>query len=167
MAPFRLTFELVNGGKYAFIYKNGDDLRQDQLILGMFALMDKILKGVNQDYKLTPYQALACTRSDGFVEFVPHTKTFQSIVLKDYLQTLIKNNPEPVMDNYIFSNAGYCAITYFFMIGDRHLENLLIDEDGKIFHIDFGFILGRDPKPYPPPIKISKEMIDAMGSDSK
>ncbi len=48
----------------------------------MFALMDKILKRVNQDYKLTPYQALACSRSDGFVEFVPRTKTFQSISLK-------------------------------------------------------------------------------------
>ena len=33
MAPFKLTFELVNGGKYSFMYKNGDDLRQDQLIL--------------------------------------------------------------------------------------------------------------------------------------
>ena len=32
-----------------------------------------------------------------------------------------------------------------------------------MLHIDFGFILGRDPKPYPPPIKIRKEMIDAMG----
>ena len=32
-----------------------------------------------------------------------------------------------------------------------------------MFHIDFGYILGRDPKPFPPPMKISKEMIDAMG----
>lgn len=97
MAPFRLTFELADGGKYGFIYKNGDDLRQDQLILGMFALMDKTLKGVNQDYRLTPYQALACTKSDGFVEFVPRTKTFQSIVLKDYLMQLIKKKSETVM----------------------------------------------------------------------
>ena len=30
-------------------------------------------------------------------------------------------------------------------------------------HVDFGYILGRDPKPMPPPMKLSKEMIDAMG----
>ena len=30
---------------------------------------------------------------------------------------------------------------------------------GKLFHIDFGYILGRDPKPFPPPMKLSKEMV--------
>lgn len=34
---------------------------------------------------------------------------------------------------------------------------------GKLFHIDFGYILGRDPKVLPPPMKLSKEMIEAMG----
>ena len=29
--------------------------------------------------------------------------------------------------------------------------------------IDFGYILGRDPKPLPPPMKLSKEMIEAFG----
>ena len=82
MAPFKLSFETTGGGKYIFMYKNGDDLRQDQLILEMFSLMDKLLKGVNQDYKLTPYKALACSKSDGFVEFVPKTRTFQDTDLK-------------------------------------------------------------------------------------
>ena len=48
-------------------------------------------------------------------------------------------------------------------VGDRHLENLLITENGKLFHIDFGYILGRDPKVMPPPMKLSKEMIEAFG----
>jgi len=73
MAPFKLTFETDTGDKFSFIYKNGDDLRQDQLILEMFSLMDKLLKGVNQDYRLTPYKALACSKTDGYVEFVPET----------------------------------------------------------------------------------------------
>ena len=83
--------------------------------------MDRLLKGVNQDYRLTPYKALACSRSDGYVEFVPETKTFQSIILKEYLTQLIQEKSPLVMENYVFSCAGYCAITYFFGIGDRHL----------------------------------------------
>ena len=31
---------------------------------------------------------------------------------------------------------------------------------GNLFHIDFGYILGRDPKPLPPPMKLSKEMVN-------
>ncbi|KQK78758.1 phosphatidylinositol 3-kinase catalytic subunit type 3 isoform X5 [Amazona aestiva] len=34
---------------------------------------------------------------------------------------------------------------------------------GKLFHIDFGYILGRDPKPLPPPMKLNKEMVEGMG----
>jgi len=29
--------------------------------------------------------------------------------------------------------------------------------------VDFGYILGRDPKPFPPAVKVCKEMVDAMG----
>jgi hypothetical protein len=35
--------------------------------------------------------------------------------------------------------------------------------DGRLCHIDFGFIMGRDPKPFPPPMKLCGEMIEAMG----
>jgi phosphatidylinositol 3-kinase len=68
-----------------------------------------------------------------------------------------------MIDNYISSCAGYCVITYFLGIGDRHLENLMIRKNGKFLHIDFGFILGKDPKPYPPPLKLCKEMVDGLG----
>ncbi|TKY69872.1 Phosphatidylinositol 3-kinase, root isoform [Spatholobus suberectus] len=44
-----------------------------------------------------------------------------------------------------------------------HLDNLLLRNDGHLFHVDFGFILGRDPKPFPPPMKLCKEMVEAMG----
>ncbi len=45
-------------------------------------------------------------------------------------------------------------------IGDRHLENLLITDKGKLFHIDFGFAFGEEPKPLQPPIKIIKQMFN-------
>lgn len=70
--------------------------------------------------------------------------------------------------------AGYSVLTYVLGVGDRHLDNLMLAPDGTLgcwlslnkghfFHVDFGYILGRDPKPYPPPVKVCKEMVDAMG----
>ena len=37
-------------------------------------------------------------------------------------------------------------------------------KEGKLFHVDFAFIMGQDPKPLiPPPMKLTKEMIEVMG----
>ncbi len=43
---------------------------------------------------------------------------------------------------------------------------VLFNSPGKLFHVDFGYILGRDPKAMPPPMKLSKEMVDAMGGSN-
>jgi phosphatidylinositol 3-kinase len=39
---------------------------------------------------------------------------------------------------------------------------VLLTPKGNLFHIDFGYLLGRDPKPLPPPFKLVKEMVEAM-----
>ena len=41
----------------------------------------------------------------------------------------------------------------------------MITNDGYLFHIDFSFILGKTAKMLSPEIKISPDMIDAMGGD--
>ena len=64
-----------------------------------------------------------------------------------------------LLTNRLPATSGYCVVTYLLGVGDRHLDNLLLKSDGHLFHIDFGFFLGRDPKPYPPPMKLTKVMV--------
>jgi phosphatidylinositol 3-kinase len=71
--------------------------------------------------------------------------------------------PGEVLDNFVKSCAGYCVFTYVLGIGDRHLDNLLLTRDGRIFHVDFSYLFGNDPKPFPPPMKLCKEMVETMG----
>jgi len=63
--PACLTFSTVSGQEYVAIFKHGDDLRQDQLILQMISLMDRLLRRENLDLKLTPYRVLATSSRHG------------------------------------------------------------------------------------------------------
>jgi len=174
LMPCRFTFLTTDDKKYVTIFKHGDDLRQDQLVLQIITLMDQLLRKENLDLKLTPYKVLATSSKHGFLQFVVDSVAIAEVLstegtIINYFRKHAPAENAPygvaaeVMDNYVKSCAGYCIITYLLGVGDRHLDNLLLTPSGKLVHIDFGFILGRDPKPMPPPMKLSKEMVDAMG----
>ena len=173
LSPLKITWKTADGSKYHSMFKVGDDLRQDQLVIQTIMLMDRLLKNENLDLKLTPYHILATSPTAGAVQFIPSfplsevDKTDRSI-----LNFLKRHNPDPnaplgvrkeTMDTYVKSCAGYCVITYILGIGDRHLDNLLLTPNGNFFHADFGYILGRDPKPFAPLMKLSTQMVEGMG----
>ncbi|KAL6718850.1 Phosphatidylinositol (PI) 3-kinase [Lecanora helva] len=175
--PLLIHFKSSDGKKYPIIFKTGDDLRQDQLVVQVIALMDRLLLKENLDLKLTPYRILATSSTAGAVQFIPSTSlAAASAKYKGSILAYLRaNNPDTTaelgvrasaMDTYVKSCAGYCVITYLLGVGDRHLDNLLLAPDGHFFHADFGYILGRDPKPFAPQMKLCKEMVEGMGGNS-
>jgi Phosphatidylinositol 3- and 4-kinase len=113
---------------------------------------------------------------------LPHSPTKpKTLTCGEYTENSLVNNPiqdffrstaydpnapffiqKKVMDTYIKSCAGYSVITYILGIGDRHLDNLLLHQNGYLFHCDYSFILGKDPKKYLP-LRITEQMIHGMG----
>ena len=159
---------------YNVIFKSGDDLRQDQLMVQMIALMNNLLRKENLDLKVLSYRVLATAEREGMVECVGNAESIDHIIttrktLQAYLAEYNADASGPygireeVIDTYVRSCAGSSVITYLLGVGDRHLDNLMLTQDGHIFHIDFSYILGNDIKPRPSPMKICKEMIAAMG----
>jgi phosphatidylinositol 3-kinase len=150
LMPSKLTFLTTTDREYVAIFKHGDDLRQDQLILQMITLMDKLLRKENLDLKLTPYRVLATSTKHGFLQYIESITVAEAIASEGSILNFFKkfnacdNSPlgiqSDVMDTYIKSCAGYCVITYLLGVGDRHLDNLLLTQHGNLFHIDFGYV---------------------------
>lgn len=55
---------------YRVMLKNGDDVRQDQLVIQLIRVMDRCLKVVGLDLKLSPYRVLATAPQSGLLEFI-------------------------------------------------------------------------------------------------
>lgn len=145
--PLKLDLVCSDDTRFPVIFKNGDDLRQDQLVIQLFTLMDRLLRKENLDLKMTPYRVLATGAIDGMVQFVP-SKTLGAISSEyqgSLLNYLREHHPDDtasgtfgvsttVLDTFVRSCAGYCVVTYLLGVGDRHLDNLLLAPDGHFFH---------------------------------
>jgi len=118
--PLLLYLQCSDGTEYPVIFKNGDDMRQDQLVIQLFTLMDRLLRKENLDLKLTPYHVLATGSLEGMAQFIP-SKAIATIVdeHKDLLSYLRAHNPDEgsvgtfgvapsVLDTFIRS----CGMSY-------------------------------------------------------
>jgi len=169
LRPIMITFKLENGGKYRVIFKIGDDMRQDQLILQLFEVMDHIFKSSSMQLNITAYKTLAFSATFGCCQFIDNSKAILDIAkgdqtIRDFLKA-DGGDLEKKIDLFTESLAAYCVMTYVLKIGDRHDNNILVTRDGRLLHIDYGFILGDVTKPFTPPLKLSREMVDTIGNN--
>lgn len=90
-------------------------------------------------------------RDKSFVEI------YKSLFIHDY---------PTAQKNFVESLAGYSILSYLFQLKDRHNENILIDSEGHLIHIDFGFYLQFTPggiKFENAPFKFTQDYLEIMG----
>ncbi|XP_046333765.2 phosphatidylinositol 4,5-bisphosphate 3-kinase catalytic subunit alpha isoform-like [Haliotis rufescens] len=148
---------------YRVIFKNGDDLRQDMLTLQVIRLMDTIWKAEGLDLRMIPYACLATGKDVGLIQVVRNAKTITSIQsgggaratiqmdssqLHRWIKEKNADRYDQAIDAFTRSCAGYCVATFVLGIGDRHPGNIMVTEEGQVFHIDFGHFLNHRKKKF-------------------
>lgn len=167
--PFILEITFENNEKKKILFKK-EDLRRDYIICKTILFIKEILNKENIENNLLIYEVLPINNESGLIEIVDNAYTLYDIkqTKESTLQNFILNNNKNetisiIKNRFINSLAIYCIITYILGIGDRHLDNIMVTKEGILFHIDFSFCLGYDPKPFYPSIRITRDMIDMIG----
>ena len=160
---------------YDIIYKHGDDLRHDQLMMLLIRLIDRELQRHNLDLNFVSYDVLPFSINDGMMTCITKTMAIEDIRRKKTLSLsayLRKYNPtdeeyERALETYAKSCAGNCVLNMVLGWGDRHAANLLVAQDGHLVHIDFGFILGHEPNwnIFKIMLSLTDYMLEPLGTD--
>lgn len=157
----------------SFIAKSNDDLRQEHLAMQLIKTFDTIFKQANIPLRLHPYEILITSSSSGVIEYIPNTISLdflkknipQDWNLNLFYRKFFNENFEEAQKNFAESLAAYSLVSYLIDIKDRHNGNILIDINGNIIHIDFGFILGISPgnlRFESAPFKLTNEYVDIL-----
>ena len=160
------------------IFKVGDDCRQDILALQMIAAFRGIFNHVGLDVYLYPYRVTATAPGCGVIDVLPKSISrdmlgreainglFEYFISKYGAETSIAF--QSARNNFVKSMAAYSVISYLLQFKDRHNGNIMIDEEGHILHIDFGFCFDIAPggvRFERAPFKLTGEMVAVMGGN--
>lgn len=160
------------------IVKSDDDLRQEQLASQLIRQFAKVFEEFQVPAFLRPYDVVAITSTSGLVEAIPDTISLDSLKRNDREYTTLldffsRHFGEPSTSafkearaNFVSSMAAYSIVSYLLQVKDRHNGNLLLDAEGHLIHIDFGFFLSNNPGNMAfeqAPFKLTQEFVDLMG----
>uniref|UniRef100_A0A672QD78 Phosphatidylinositol 4-kinase beta n=1 Tax=Sinocyclocheilus grahami TaxID=75366 RepID=A0A672QD78_SINGR len=167
---------LPNWRLLSVIVKCGDDLRQELLAYQVLKQLQIIWEQERVPLWIKPYKILVISSDSGMIEPVVNAvsihqvKKQSQLSLLDYFRQEHGNyNTEEFLTaqrNFVQSCAGYCLICYLLQVKDRHNGNILLDSEGHIIHIDFGFILSSSPRNLgfeTSAFKLTSEFVDVMG----
>ncbi|NWR40303.1 PI4KB kinase, partial [Tachuris rubrigastra] len=158
------------------IVKCGDDLRQELLAFQVLKQLQSIWEQERVPLWIKPYKILVISADSGMIEPVVNAVSIHQIkkqsllsLLDYFLQEHGSYNTESFLSaqrNFVQSCAGYCLVCYLLQVKDRHNGNILLDAEGHIIHIDFGFILSSSPRNLgfeTSAFKLTSEFVDVMG----
>ncbi|KAM7276929.1 hypothetical protein ACFE04_018795 [Oxalis oulophora] len=181
----------------SFIVKSGDDCRQEHLAVQLISHfygsrwqshVHDVGVGISKGcieaglpLWLRPYEILVTSSYTALIETIPDTASIHSIKsrypkitsLRDFFVSKYEENSPSfklAQRNFVESMAGYSLVCYLLQVKDRHNGNLLLDEEGHIIHIDFGFMLSNSPGGVnfeSAPFKLTRELLEVMDSDAE
>ncbi|KAK7282337.1 hypothetical protein RIF29_11020 [Crotalaria pallida] len=163
------------------IVKSGDDCRQEHLAVQLISHFYDIFQEAGLPLWLRPYEVLCTSSYTALIETIPDTASLHSIKsrysnissLRDFFIAKYQEDSPSfklAQRNFVESMAGYSLVCYLLQVKDRHNGNLLMDEDGHIIHIDFGFMLSNSPGGVnfeSAPFKLTRELLEVMDSDAE
>jgi phosphatidylinositol 4-kinase len=163
------------------IVKSGDDCRQELLSMQLIRTFHTIFLEAGLPLWLRPYEVLVTSNRTALIEMVPNAPSIHSVKsasppgssLRDHFVAKYgEHTPEHerAQENFVESMAAYSLVCYILQIRDRHNGNLLLDDEGHIIHIDFGFMLSNSPGGVnfeSAPFKLTRELLEIMDSDSE
>ncbi|KAF0684924.1 Aste57867_23168 [Aphanomyces stellatus] len=162
----------------SMIGKSNDDMRQEVFTLQLIQKFMDIFKAASLPIWLKVYRIIATSSSTGIIETLVNAISLDGLKKRDGYVSLLHHfeksyGPKDsarfleAQTQYIQSMAGYSLVSYFLQIKDRHNGNIMLDNEGHIIHIDYGFLLGIAPggsfSIETAPFKLTTEMVDCMG----
>lgn len=158
------------------IVKCGDDLRQELLAYQYLSLLKSVWKEERVPLYVRPYKIQVLSNDCGLIEPILNTVSLHQVkkhsrmsLLDYFLQEFGQKHSEEFLTaqrNFVQSCAAYCIVSYLIQVKDRHNGNILLDNEGHIIHIDYGFILSCSPKNLgfeSSPFKLTPEFVEVMG----